>query len=76
LLAFRFLAWAVQNLNKMKNLETITKIKEKLNKGEKLNCSETHILINYINSKEEYNSIYNKINDNLLEKIIHLSRHQ
>jgi len=41
----------------MKKLETITEIKEKLNKGKKLNCSETHVLIEFINNYEKIKDI-------------------
>lgn len=37
----------------MKQLEKIKEIKEKLNRGEKLNCSETDVLINVLNEKVE-----------------------
>ena len=37
----------------MKQLEKINEIKEKLNRGEKLNCSETDVLINVLNEKVE-----------------------
>jgi len=49
----------------MKNLESISEIKLKLNLGEKLNCSETHILLCELKG-DKYINLLLKQKENLL----------
>lgn len=54
-----------QILNKMTELETIVGVKTKLNLGEKLNCSETHVLLEELKGNK-YVDLIIKQKENLL----------
>ena len=54
-----------QILIKMKKLETISEIKLKLKLGEKLNCSESHIVLNELKG-DKYINLLLKQKENLL----------